>query len=367
MKKGLLLGKPQQITFDITDRCQMKCITCSKWNIQAKDVIDKELTTQEWKDILLKLKHWLGDGFGFCFSGGEPFLRKDIFEIIDYAYSLNVRSMTVTNAYSISNHYEKIIDSKLGGIDISLNSITDHAIHDHSRGRENSAQKAIDALLTLNDLKKQKGGSLSITVSTIVFPENVKEVIPLVEFVTKNKLNGIMFQLVEDIESFHAYSETSRLNTSSYQMPEDLYDKYMKMANEFIPVIDQLMEMKIAGSPIHNSLEQLEAYKVFFNNPSDILKTIICDVGSQNFAIDPYGDVRLCFNMNPVGSLKTSSPEEIWNCREAEICRNAIKNCKMYCRMLNCNFDLKSDNINLSFFDKIKNKLKQNNIRSIFG
>ena len=356
VNKGKLLKQPQQITFDITDRCQLKCITCSKWNIKHKDVIDKELSTQEWKDIIWKLKNWLGDSFSFCFSGGEPFLRKDIFEIIAYANSLNVRSMAVSNAYSISDYYEKIIDSNLMGIEISLNSINNYSIHDHSRGRENSAKRAIEALFALNDLKKQKDSDLAISVATIVFPENIKEVIPLVEFVSNNKLNGIMFQLVEDIESFHAYSKPSRLDTSSYKMPEELYHQYMKMAGDFIPVIDQLIEMQRAGYPIYNSLEQLKAYKVFFSNPSDILKTITCKVGSQNFAIDPYGDVRLCFNMKPIGSLKTSSPEDVWNSKDAELCRSAIKNCKMYCRMLNCNFQ--SDLTDKTFFDKIKKWFK---------
>ncbi|MCL2074274.1 MAG: glycosyltransferase [Marinilabiliaceae bacterium] len=332
------MKKPQQITFDITDRCQLRCDTCAKWHINHADVIDKELSTQEWKDIILKLKHWLGEDFSICFSGGEPFLRNDIFELIEYAYSLNIRTMVVTNAFSISKYYHKIIDSKLNALDISLNSIIDHSIHDKSRGREKSAEKVIEALLMLNSLKKKKRNNLSISISTIVFPENVKEVIPLVEFVSKNQLDGIMFQLIEDISSFHAYSETSGLDTTSYIIPENLQEKYLKMSEDFVPIIDKLIALKSANDNIHNSFEQLDAYQLFLKKPSDILKQIVCTVGTQNFAVDPYGNVRLCFNIKPVGSLKTSSPEEIWNSKDAEICRNDIKNCQMYCRMLNCNF-----------------------------
>ena len=79
------LEKPQQITFDLTDRCQMQCVTCSKWKTVASDVMSKELTTDEWKKALSELRNWLGEGFWFCFSGGEPFLRQDIFEIAEYA------------------------------------------------------------------------------------------------------------------------------------------------------------------------------------------------------------------------------------------------------------------------------------------
>ena len=49
------LAKPQQITFDVTDRCQMQCVTCSKWKTIASDVLSKEMTTEEWKQVLDKL------------------------------------------------------------------------------------------------------------------------------------------------------------------------------------------------------------------------------------------------------------------------------------------------------------------------
>lgn len=337
----------------------MKCVTCSKWTTKASDVVQKELTTNEWKDIISKLRDWLGEGFWFCFSGGEPFLRGDIFELADYAKSLNIHPATMTNAFSISQYYDDIINSSIESINISLNSINDCEIHDKSRGREESCKKAVDAILTLNKLKKEKNSGLGINIATIMFPENLREIIPLVEFVTKNKLNGIMFQLVDDNESFHAYDAQKSVNTSSYKMPEDIALMYKKMAPEAIKIVDKLIEMKKAGHSIYNSFEQLDAMKVFFNKPSDILKNIQCDVGSTNFAIDPYGDVRLCFNMEPVGSLKNNLPQEIWVNSKSVACRKSTKKCKMYCRLLNCNFKDNYSNFNKSIMQKVKNKISK--------
>ena len=351
--------KPQQITFDVTDRCQMKCVTCSKWKTNAGDVIGKELTTHEWKDIISKLRSWLGEGFWFCFSGGEPFLRGDIFELAEYAKSLNIHPSTMTNAFSIEQHYEDIMNSAIESINISLNAVNDCNIHDISRGRGGSCEKAINAILELNELKKQRNSNLSINIATIMFPENLDEVIPLVEFVTKHKLNGIMFQLLDDSESFHSYNSQKGVSTSNYKMPENLRNLYSKMAAKATLVIDRLIEMKKAGHSIYNSYEQLNALKVFFKNPDDILENIICDVGSTNFAIDPYGDVRLCFNMDPVGSVRESSPEDIWNNSKSSACRKATKKCKMYCRMLNCNFKDNYSNFNKSFLHKAKNKIRK--------
>ncbi len=351
------LEKPQQITFDITDRCQMKCVTCNKWKISAGDVINKELTTEEWKKVLVQLRDWLGEGFWFCFSGGEPFLRKDIFELADYADSLGIKVASMSNAFSIQNLYEKIVDSPIQSLNISLNAISNPLIHDTSRGREGSYEKALDSILTLKKLRDEKKSKLGINIATILFPENIEESIPLVEFVTRNKINGIMFQLLDDAESFQAYSVRSSSQTSTYVMPKELRLKYKSMAKRAIEVINRLIEMKQAGHSIYNSFEQLEAMKIFFNNPDDILRTINCDVGSTNYAIDPYGDVRLCFNMDPVGNIKENTPEEIWLNQKSAECRQLTKSCKMYCRMLNCNFKHNFANFNKSFLQRCKNKI----------
>ena len=351
------LSKPQQITFDVTDRCQMRCVTCSKWKTVASDVMDKELTTEEWKDVLNKLRNWLGEGFWFCFSGGEPFLRPDIFELAEHAHSLGIKVASMTNSFSIENLYEKIVDSPIESLNLSLNGINNPRTHDESRGREGSYSKTLAAIRELIRLRDEKKSSLGINIATIMMPDNLDEIIPLVEFVTKNKINGIMFQLMDDKESFHGYFYQKDCKTSNYKMPQHLRDEYKKMSKKAIGIVDRLIEMKKAGHLIYNSYEQLNAMKIFFNNPDDILKTIICDVGTTNFAIDPYGDVRLCFNMLPVGNIKNSLPEEIWVNAESVKCRQMTKSCKMYCRMLNCNFKHNFANFNKGFFHKAKNKI----------
>ena len=351
------IEKPQQITFDITDRCQLQCVTCSKWKTVSSDVINNELTTEEWKKVLVDLKNWLGEGFWFCFSGGEPFLRSDIFELADYAHSLGIKVASMSNAFSIQKLYEKIINSPIESLNISLNAVNNPLVHDVSRGREGSYEKSLDAIMTLKKLRDEKGKNLGINIATIMFPENLEEIIPLVEFVTRNKINGIMFQLLDDKESFHGYNVQKGCNTQGYKMPKELRIKYSNMSKRAVEVINRLIEMKKAGHSIYNSYEQLEAMKIFFNNPDDILETIKCDVGSTNYAIDPYGNVRLCFNMEPVGNIKENKPDEIWQSANAQHCRYLTKSCKMYCRMLNCNFKGNFANFNKTFIQKVKNKI----------
>lgn len=351
-----LPSKPQILTIDITDRCQMRCTTCSKWKVSS-EVKNKELTTEQWKDVLFKLRQWVGDGYWICFSGGEPFLRPDIFELIDYATEIGLRVSSMSNGFSVEHLVDKIIDSKIESINISLNSIADKTIHDNSRGRDGSAQKICDFVWQIMNNKKGRNDNLSINIATVMLPENLQEIIYLVEYATKNHLKHIMFQLIEDINSFHPYAEKSGLDTDNYVIPENYKNTITGMADKAIPLIDHIIEMKQAGHSIANSYEQLEAYKLFFKHPEDVVSAIKCDVGRTNFAVDPYGDVRLCFNMNPIGSILEKSPEELWKSAEAEHCRDKVSSCKMCCRLINCNFKANFANFNKPLLVRLKNKI----------
>lgn len=338
-QKDNKIRKPSQITLDLTDRCQLQCVTCSKWHTSAADVIGKELTTNEWKSVILNIRDWLGEGASFWFSGGEPFLRDDIFELASYAKSLGLHAASMTNGYSIRHLTELIVDSDIETISISLNAVNDPEIHNASRGRKDAFEKTMEAILSLKKIREEKGGRLNISIATIIFPENLEEIIPLAEFTKKNGLTGIMFQIIDDVDAFHSFYEHKCYDTEHYRMPDALKNQYQKMSVRGGEIISQLMELKKEGYVIYNTFEQLEAMRTFLKDPDRIVRKIPCDVADTGMGIDPYGEVRLCFNMSPVGNVKDEKMEEIWKGSNACSCRAATKNCKMYCRLLNCNFD----------------------------
>ena len=68
-------GLPDQIHVSVTDRCTLPCRMCDIWKIKP----GPELTTNEWKGVFDQIADWAGP-VGLNFAGGEPFLRKDLFE-----------------------------------------------------------------------------------------------------------------------------------------------------------------------------------------------------------------------------------------------------------------------------------------------
>ncbi len=77
------------------------------------------------------------------FSGGEPLLRPDVFELIEYACSLDIMSLMGSNGILITTEVAKNLKSSgLSAIAISIDSLN-REVHDDFRGKEGSLEKAL--------------------------------------------------------------------------------------------------------------------------------------------------------------------------------------------------------------------------------
>lgn len=316
--------KPVSFSFNNTERCQSRCITCNGWKTPAS-VKEQELTIEEWKKILLNLHNWMGN-YQFIISGGEPFLRDDVFEMAEYAANLGDTVNIVTNGLALPDKLDKVLNSAFTNITFSLNAIQNPDIHNVSRGRKDAFQRTIDSIQNLNYMNKYRGGHKwkNIFLSTVVMPTNLSEIKPIAEF-CKIEGIGVSFQLMDNGDAFST-------NVSSNSQ---IYGKDIKKAA--LDAIDEMIELKNQGYPICNGFSQLKAFKILIDTPDEI-QNIQCMVGENNFAIDPYGNCRICFCMKPIGNLKDSLLQDLWYSKEADEVREHILNCTRNCRLLNCNF-----------------------------
>lgn len=320
--------KPSVITFDVTDRCSLRCRTCSKWSSQ---IVRKELDASAWKEIICSLKRWLGN-YRVCLSGGEIFLREDIFDIISFARKQNIYVTAVSSGYHITPATaDRIRASELNGISITLNGVTP-STHDFTRGVEGSHARALSAISLLNKAKK----NMFVCIITVLMGHNQHEVVDLIKFTRENHLDGIGFQALHDTTSFspfdsnHHFHEENTWYVNNPLWPQDIHG--------MLSAIDGIIEYKKKGYHIGNSFKSLQWMKRYFQNPKEMLKTK-CMVGINNFSIDPYGETRLCFSMDSVGNILRRKPEQLWNGRKAIQQRKDIKDCKNTCRILMCNFN----------------------------
>ena len=124
--------------WNITRTCNLKCIHC--YTDSEEKAYGGELSTDEGKNLLTDLKE-----FGVpavLFSGGEPLVRKDIWELADHARSLNLRMTLSTNGVLITEEVaQKLKDFGFTYVGISLDGIGE--INDHFRGKTGAFDKAV--------------------------------------------------------------------------------------------------------------------------------------------------------------------------------------------------------------------------------
>lgn len=120
------LGKkiPIVVTWPITNRCNFQCQYCERWKRKTE-----ELTTKQVFSIIDELKS-LGT-IRISLSGGEPLMREDIGQIIDYAKSRGISVVLTSNGSLVPQKIEEIKNLDL----LKLSIEGREKIHDRIRGK----------------------------------------------------------------------------------------------------------------------------------------------------------------------------------------------------------------------------------------
>ena len=93
--KGGKLGLPVSGNFELTSRCNFNCPMCYVHLSQTENLTEKELTAAQWIDLARQARD---QGMVFVLlTGGEPFLRKDFFEIYEAMKSMGLMVSINTN------------------------------------------------------------------------------------------------------------------------------------------------------------------------------------------------------------------------------------------------------------------------------
>jgi radical SAM protein with 4Fe4S-binding SPASM domain len=149
--------------WECTMNCNFRCKHC--WSNGGDKVYDESLSTQEIKNALLDIsKNFNAKKITIAVTWWEPLLRKDLFEVMEYAVSLWFNWWMVTNGFFINdNVIEKMKKSKMRTIEISIDWLEEQ--HDVFRNQKWSFHKNINALKKLIKADFLKPLSVTTTVN----------------------------------------------------------------------------------------------------------------------------------------------------------------------------------------------------------
>ncbi len=168
-------SRPFLVNYAVTFRCNLACKHCGAWRSPA----EKNHEELREKDIRNMLEdNMLHNIDAVVITGGEPFLKEDLTEIL-LAFHSRIKPRIfhiTTNGYATEDIVGKIMLLKKRGVSLDLKVSIDgmSTTHDALRGKEGSFSRAVDTLRRLRSRFSRK--KLFLAVNQTVFPENVHEI-----------------------------------------------------------------------------------------------------------------------------------------------------------------------------------------------
>lgn len=294
------IPNPPEALIAVTYRCNARCHMCNTWQFPTKK--SEEVTPKDLEK--------LPGGFRFAnVTGGEPFLREDIDDIVEVVLTRTKRLVISTNGYftdKIVRIAEKFFPRV--GVRISIEGLP--AANDELRGIKNGFDHGLRTLLMLRHMGLKDIG-FGITVSD------------------RNALD--MVELYELAEAMGLEFATAAMhNTYYFHKFDNAFQDVEMISEQFRELAERLLKTRQIKSWFRAYFNYGLANYVCGNS-----RLLPCEAGSDHFFMDPYGEIRPCNGMEmTMGSIKEKSFEEIWNSPEAAQVREAVKSCKKGCWMV---------------------------------
>jgi len=174
--------KPVYVQWICTYQCNFKCPHCGTAAGTAKP---DELNTEE---ILKAIDHLAVLGCKmFSVTGGEPLLRKDVFQVLEYAKDRGMSIGIVTNGYATEECLPQLKKIGLNSVLVSIDGYGEN--HEKIRGVKGSYDKCIKSLDVYYELKVPVRA-----VSTVMLDENVDDIPKIIDDVWRHHITNQRIQ-----------------------------------------------------------------------------------------------------------------------------------------------------------------------------
>ena len=177
-----------RVLWEITNTCNYHCSYCI-FSSEAKKY-ENELTTDEVKRAIKELKK---NNFTYIkFTGGEPFTREDMTEILKYSSELGFDMDISTNASLITDKIARELKSiDFPMVHVSLDG-NDKYSHEYVRG-ENTFER------TLRGIRYLTSNHVYTRIGTVIYKRNEYKLEEIVKLAIELKVNEIIFSFMEAV------------------------------------------------------------------------------------------------------------------------------------------------------------------------
>jgi len=329
-------ANPITLTYSVTAACQSRCKTCNIGLKYQQNPKRKELDLD--LEEIEKIFRTMGQIYFFNVSGGEPFLRKDLPEIIRLACRyLKPRIIHIpTNAIAsgrirdlalqcleVINHYDPTVPFT---IKPSIDGVG--KVHDEIRGVKGNfgqLEKTISYLMEL----EQDHPNFHLELGTVISNFNIDHLSEIEDYVHSLGVQSYRNEIAENRTEFFNIQDPITPDAKTYK----------RLVGEFAEKIRQNIAGKRKLTKVTESL-RLVYYDLAVRIMDENRQVVPCFAGISNVHINFDGEVWPCCVLGysqPLGSLRDSEYDfqKVWYSPRAGAVRKYIKAGNCACPLAN--------------------------------
>lgn len=319
--------KPKVVVYKVTNRCNMHCFMCGNFNKEHDS--QSELTAEDinraFSDPYLKNLDIIR------FTGGEPFIKKDLKDIIHTIYkNTNCKFYFITTNCTFIEKIEDLVRSVVPegitlNFQVSLDSIGEE--HDEIRGLKGASKIVLENLKHLKNLREKY--HFSIGINQTVSLKNIKKVREVNEFCRSNDFVHMLLLASQ----YHESDERKDFEdfNSNFLLHEPINKEDLQC---FYNTLEE-MENKTYHKTLYEKVRHLTENYIHYHAKNRLLRDYMsplpkCMAYFNYLRILPDGAVIPCSLRSglSIGNLKEQSFREMWRSVKADTYRKIIKNCQ---------------------------------------
>jgi MoaA/NifB/PqqE/SkfB family radical SAM enzyme len=312
--------RPVNVTVSTTFRCNSRCLTCNVYERPAD-----ELTAAEWDRVFASLGRapvW------FTFSGGEPFLRPDLADMIESAWR-RCRPKVV-NIPTNGTFPDRVVDAarrltaSMRGTELVINVSMDAVgeRNDVIRGYRKDYELATE---TFRRLKALRLAGLTVGIHSVISTHNVHDFPAIADHLMGLQPDQYIAEPAEE------RVELQTMGSAITPLPGD-FDRAVGHLEA------RLRERTDDGLPTLTRAIRLVYYRLARETIRRNEQTIPCYAGVASTHLAANGDVWACCTRGqPVGNLRQAGYDfnKVWRSAEADRERRSIRNRECACPLAN--------------------------------
>ncbi|MBI2954657.1 MAG: radical SAM protein [Chloroflexi bacterium] len=321
---------PLQVILELTHRCNLFCGMCYVYReIDQKNVGWNRRELSE--DEIVHIVDGFPPGTRFTFTGGEPFVRKEIMSILKRTRASHRCGIGTNGALLSDTRCRELVDLGIDFLQVSLDGPEE--VHDVVRGIHGTFTKTVEAIRQIQELKRVRRSRRPwLYANCTITALNVHALDRVVDLADQLGVEHVTFQVC-----------SSSTNKSGVQVDEDLDGKIgARLKAQSLDVaelrrqLSRIVQRKDRNSPRIWFQGKMSPSEVlgYYQGQFDLSRER-CIFPWVNAFVSPYGEMFPCYGYS-VGDAKGGDPLKTWNGKRFREFRMKLRQAHIFPGCLGC-------------------------------